>query len=183
MADKIARCPASANTTVTVHHPRTSPRPVNSGRCEHHQRAAGTFNRFSLAPLLRFHSILFPCVLQSIMGCSSLFPSFFLFLITLFSSFICSICRSLFHVFIFPTPIIPVSWFFPALLHYILLILSSELAELFVLGRKKITARRDTQRRLFFGTWMLEIERASERAGGREDCMRHKKNHPRKIGM
>lgn len=73
MADKIARCPASADTTIAACHPLAPSRPVNSGRCEHHQRAAGTFNGstrpFSLSlslfvsvPPLLFFSLLLQCV-------------------------------------------------------------------------------------------------------------------------
>lgn len=80
MADKIAQCPASANTTVAARDRSIA------GECEHHQRAAGTFNGFhpvclflslfrsnalNLSPPLVYTPIplpstLSPCILRSI---------------------------------------------------------------------------------------------------------------------
>jgi len=116
MADKIARCPASANTTLVVRHPRASSRPVNSGRCEHHQRAADTFNGFTrhlsctIAPVfIRFYSPASSSLSRTVQLCSR--HSFFLLLIALSSSCIRHlICRSLFRVFSFP--VVPISFDF-----------------------------------------------------------------------
>lgn len=182
MADKIARCPASANT---VRRPRAPSRPVNSGRCEHHQRAAGTFNGLTrhlsctIAPVFtRFYSPASSNLSRTVHLCSR--HSFFLFLIVLSSSSIHHlIYQPLFPVYSF----VPISFdFFQP---FSVPTLSSELARRsFVLGRKKIAARRDTQRAspIFRYAKMPEIERM-KRAGGWSDCMRHEKNRPRKIGM
>lgn len=65
MADKIARCPASANTTTSpLAALRASSQPVNSSRCEHHQRAAGIFNGFT--PSLSFLPLSFTPLLLSL---------------------------------------------------------------------------------------------------------------------
>lgn len=51
MADKIAQCPASANTPSPARYPRVTPRDRSiAGECEHHQRAAGTFNGSTRPP-------------------------------------------------------------------------------------------------------------------------------------
>lgn len=180
MADKIARCPASANTT--VRRSRASSRPVNSGRCEHHQRAAGTFNGFarflscSIAPV--FHPILFPCVLQSITDCSPLFPSFFLPIpnstfLYLYSSFdpSASLSRLLFCPYLF--------WFFPTLLRPG----SLERACLTVIcpWQKKDSRSQGYVARVAYFS-VCECRRSNGRSE-RADCMWHEKNRLRKIGM
>lgn len=154
--------------------PRAPSRPVNSGRCEHHQRAAGTFNGFTrhlfctAAPV--FHPILFPCVLQSITDCSPLFPSFFRFLIALSSSSIRHlIYRPLFRVFSLPVVSISFDFFQPFSTPRSPGSLERAARRSFVLGRKKIVARRDTQRASPIFRYANARDRTSERAGGRAD--------------
>lgn len=179
MADKIARCPASANTTVAVRRPRVPSRPVNSGRCEHHQRAAGTFNGFTwhlsrttAAIFTRFYSPASSSLSRTVPPPP--FPSFFLpnsTFLFFYSSF--DLPTSLSR-FLFPRSLsLSLSIFSSPSPSHSPVSLERTARRSFVLGRKKIAARRDTQRarRLFFGTRTPEIERASDgRAGGRTVC-------------
>lgn len=123
----------------------------------------------SFPPLLRFHSILFPCVLQSITDCSPSLPSFFLPIsnstfLFFHSSF--DLPTSLSR-FLFPLlSLFSFDFFSSSSLSRCTPFLSSVLTARwsFVLGRKKIAAEIYAARVAYFSNTR---DRTDERAGGR----------------
>lgn len=156
-------------------HPRVLSRPVNSGRCEHHQRAAGTFKGFTRHPsrtitpvFTRFYSPASSSLSRTVHLRSRHF--FFLLLIVLSSS---STRHSIYRPFrIFSFLVVPIfSFDFFSSPSPSRSPLSLERARRsFVLGRKKIAARRDTQRASPIFRYANAGDRTSGRAGGRIVC-------------
>lgn len=173
-------------------HPRVLSRPVNSGRCEHHQRAAGTFNGFTrhlsctIAPVFtRFYSPASSSLSRTVHLRSR--HSFFLLLIALSSSSTRHlICRPPFRIFSFL--VVPISFdFFPALLHHVSPIsLPASCPTVICPWQEKDSRSQEYAARVAYFSvreCQRSNERVNERAGGWSDCMRHEKNRPRKIGM
>lgn len=196
MADKIARCPASANTTVAVRHPPAHPRDrsiADDVNTTNVPLALLTVSPgISFAPPLRFspdsippRSPVYHRLLTSVPVILPISNSTFLFF---HSSF--DLPTSLFRIFSLPVVSISFDFFQPFSTPRSPGSLERAARRSFVLGRKKIVARRDTQRASPIFRYVNARDRTSERAGGRaggrtgrSDCMRHEKNRPRKIGM